>query len=93
MRGDGQDVLGVLLAADDEVGQPRVGVAVAKRFPVEPAGVQSAGQGHRDRGARVPLVLAAGVDVHLGRAEDDGGDLGAGRSHGTMTPPMASVTS
>ena len=41
---------------------------------------------HRDRRARVPLVLAAGVDVDLGRTEDHGGDLGAGRPHGDHDP-------
>ena len=39
------------------------------------------------------LVLTAGVDVDLGLAEDDGGDFGAGRPMGIMTPPIASVTS
>ena len=43
--------------------------------------MQTARRRHRDRGARVPLVLTAGVHVDVGGAEDHGGDLRAGRAH------------
>src|SRR5665213_2736761 len=60
----GQHVASQVGVAHDEVGQPRVGSGVAEGGPVAAAGVEAAGQRHRHRRARVPLVLAPGVHVH-----------------------------
>ena len=67
--------------ADEQVGQPRIGLVVAQRAPVEPAHVEAGGGGDRRGGGVVPLVLAAGVGVDVRLAEHDGHGLRAGRAH------------
>ena len=65
-------------AADQQVGEPRVAAVVAERAAVEAAGVQAGGERDGGGGGVVPLVLAAGVGVHVGLAEHHGHGLGAG---------------
>ena len=74
-----QDRFGQLRAADDQVGQPRIGVVVDQRGAVQPAGRQPRGPGDGDRRGGVPLVHAAGVHVGVDLAADDGDGLVAGR--------------
>ncbi len=42
--------------------------------------MQTGGRGHRNRGTRVPFVLAAGVGVDIGLTPDDGHGFGSRRA-------------
>ena len=64
----------------EQVGQPRVGVVVVERAPVEAAHPEPRGRGDRGRRSVVPLVLATGVGVDLRLAEHDGHGLRPGRA-------------
>ena len=62
-------------------GRQRVGLVVRQRRAVDPGRVQPGGRRHRDRGGRVPLVLAAGVHVGVDVTAHHRGDLRPGRAH------------
>ena len=81
LTGRVDDQIRQLRPADQQIGQVRVGFVVAQRRPVEAGGVEPGGPGHGDRRRRVPLVLAAGVGVDVGVAEDDRHGLRPGRAH------------
>src|SRR5271166_806526 len=79
--GDLQHRVGVFGPAHHQVGQQRIGPVVLQWRTVDTRRVQTGRASNRDRGSRVPLVLPAGVHVHVGQTLNHRGDLRAGRSH------------
>src|SRR5689334_1045538 len=60
---EGEDVVGQLGAAHDDVGEVDVGLVVDQLAAVDPAREEAGRTGDGDRRGRVPLVLTAGVHV------------------------------
>src|SRR6188508_3208968 len=60
---------------------PRLRAVVLERGAVQPCRHEAGRAGHGHRCRRVPLVLAAGVDVRVRRALDHGNDLHAVAAH------------
>ena len=56
--------------------KPGIGIVVAQRAAVDPAGVEPGGERHCRRRAIVPFVLAAGMKVEFRLSAKQGGDLG-----------------
>ncbi len=73
----GEHGFGELLAADEEIREPRVGAVVDERRSVEASDVKSGRHRHSGGRGAVPLVLAAGVHVDVGVAAHDRHGLGA----------------
>mgnify|MGYP000152227569 CR=1 FL=1 len=61
----GEDLFRQFRAADQQVGQIGVGIIVSDRRSVDAAHVQTHRLRHRDRGAIVPFILAAGVKIDI----------------------------
>ena len=72
--GNGQGMQGVgdpadqFAAADEQVGNPGLGAIIDKGRAVEPRRVKPRGQRHRDGRRIVPFVLAARMQVDIGKA-------------------------
>ena len=73
----GNDPIGQVRPAHDQVGKKGVALFVAQRRAVDAAAPQALGLRHRHRRGRVPLVLPAAVDVGVGLAAEHGTPVSA----------------